>query len=151
PEEVSEFAGIDELPATDDDFMPELLIPAERIRLARRIVETSFFSRTRQVPGLIDPLIEDTRLPLRLRAEAVYTRFLYNLFAGQQGEAEETAEMLYELVQESNESESASIGERLAYRVEHIIPIMLETYEYDRRDSETFNQSPEVEGEGNGG
>lgn len=99
------------------------------------------------MPRLVDPLIDDTTVPDHLRAEAMYTRFLYSLSVRELDAAERTAERLNELVEESHESDSPRVDEMFAYRVAQVIPIMLETYEYDQEDDHTFDQSPENGGE----
>lgn len=147
PEEIEFDAGLDDQRRSRE--LPNA--PVERIRLARRIVEAGPLERRREVPRLVDPLIDDATVPDHLRAEAMYTRFLYSLSVRDLDTAERTAERLNELVEESHESDSPRVDEVLAYRVQQVIPIMLETYEYDQEDDHTFDQSPENGGEASEG
>ncbi len=102
---------------------------AERVRLANRLVESAVSTESLNVPMLVDSLIRDSSAEPVVRVEAAFVRLLHAMLYEEESVVDEHAETLL-----SVREEVSSLPSRLAYRVDTIVPILLETYRYDTGD-----------------
>ena len=100
--------------------------PAERVRLANRLVESVIRTESLNVSMLVDGLIDNGSVSDTVRVEAAFVRLLEAMLY--EGESEVNR---YERRLESVREQASSIPSRLSYRVDAIVPVLLETYRYD--------------------
>ncbi len=100
--------------------------PAERVRLANRLVESAVSTDSLNVPMLVDSLIRDDSVDETVRVEAAFVRVLYAMLYENENVVDDHAETLL-----SVREETSSLPPRLAYRIDTIVPVLLETYRYD--------------------
>lgn len=103
--------------------------PAERVRLANRLVESAARTDSLNVPMLVDSLIDDESIGDTVRLEAAFVRLLEAMMHEGESAVARHARRL-----ESVREEASSIPSKLAYRTDTIVPIMLEAYRYETDD-----------------
>lgn len=99
--------------------------PAQRIRLANRLLDILPAERMSTVTDLVDPVISDVSLEETLRLEAGFTRVLYDLWSGERQSAGQRA---LELEQYLHTGEL--VAEQTVNRIQTLLPLILEAYDY---------------------